>query len=126
MNTKKKIMIVEDEQDFAESITMILESAGYEVIWADDGDQCFALLEFEKPDLIIMDVMMRTITEGFNVLYELKSSTEYRTIPVVIVSAIDKHTGFSIDKNFIKAEEYLGKPLNPEVLLNTVKRLIAS
>ena len=126
MNTKKQIMIVEDEQDFVESITMILESAGYEVIWADDGDQCFALLEFEKPDLIIMDVMMRTITEGFNVLYELKSSTEYRTIPVVIVSAIDKHTGFSIDKNFIKAEEFLGKPLNPEVLLNTVKRLIAS
>ena len=126
MNTKKKIMIVEDEQDFAESITMILESAGYEVIWAEDGDQCFVLLEFEKPDLIIMDVMMRTITEGFNVLYELKSSTEYRTIPVVIVSAIDKHTGFSIDKNFIKAEEYLGKPLNPEVLLNTVKRLTAS
>ena len=126
MNTKKKIMIVEDEQDFAESITMILESAGYEVIWADDGDQCFALLEFEKPDLIIMDVMMRTITEGFDVLYELKSHREYRTIPVVIASAIDKHTGFSIDKTFLKAEEYLGKPINPEVLLNTVKRLIAS
>jgi DNA-binding response OmpR family regulator len=126
MNTNKKIMIVEDEQDFAESITMILESAGYEVIWADDGDQCFSLLEFEKPDLIIMDVMMRTITEGFNVLYELKSHREHRSIPVVIVSAIDKHTGFSIDKNFIKAEEYLGKPLNPEVLLNTVKRLISA
>ncbi|MDP2982602.1 MAG: response regulator [Candidatus Latescibacter sp.] len=126
MNTKKQIMVVEDEKDFAESIIMILESAGYEVIWADDGDQCFALLEFEKPDLIIMDVMMRTITEGFNVLYDLKSHREYRSIPVVIVSAIDKHTGFPIDKNFIKAEEYLSKPLPPEVLLNTVKRLISA
>jgi DNA-binding response OmpR family regulator len=126
MNGKKKIMVVEDDRDFAESITMILESAGYAVGSADDGDKFFTLLEQEKPDLIILDVMMRTITEGLNILYGLKSSPEYMTIPVVIVSAIDTHTGFRIDKDFLQAEEYLEKPLHPCVLLDSVRRLIVS
>ena len=126
MNAKKKIMVVEDDRDFTESITLILESSGYEVFSIEDGDRFFALVEYEKPDLVLMDIMMKSLTEGFNILYEMKLNPEYRAIPVVIVSAIEKHTGFTIDKAFLEVEEYLEKPLNPQKLLDSVKRLIGS
>ena len=125
MSERKKIIVVEDDRDFAESIVMILESAGYDVRAAEDCDRCIALIELEKPDLIILDVMMRTLTEGFTVIYELKSHPAHRTIPVLIVSAIDSHTGFELDKDFLQAEEYLKKPLLPHVLLESVGRLTA-
>jgi len=126
MNAKKKIMVVEDDRDFTESITLILETSGYEVLSVEDGERFFTLLEHEKPDLILMDIMMKSLTEGFTILYEMKSNPEYRNIPVVIVSAIDKHTGFPIDKAFLQVEEYLEKPLNPQMLLDSIERLIGS
>lgn len=126
MNTKKKIMVVEDDRDFTESITLILETSGYEVLSVENGDRFFTLLEHEKPDLILMDIMMKSLTEGFTILYEMKSNPEYLNIPVVIVSAINKHIGFPIDKAFLDVEEYLEKPLNPQMLLDSITKLIGS
>lgn len=123
MSEKKTIMIVEDDRDFAESIAMILESAGYDTCTAEDGERCFALLERTQPDLIVLDVMMRTVTEGFGVIQALKSDPARRNIPVVIVSAIDVHTGFPIDTDFLQADGYLKKPLLPQDLLECVGRL---
>ena len=121
----KRVMIVEDDADFAESITMILESAGYRVESASGGEDCFALLKLNKPDLIIMDIMMNSLTEGFTIIYTLKSSEEYRSIPVIVVSAIVKHTGFAVDTDFLQIETYLEKPLSPQSLLDNVRRLTA-
>jgi CheY-like chemotaxis protein len=119
-------MVVEDDRDFTESITLILETSGYEVLSVEDGERFFTRLEHEKPDLILMDIMMKSLTEGFNILYEMKLNPEYRMIPVIIVSAINKHIGFPIDKAFLQVEEYLEKSLNPQKLLDSVKRLIGS
>ena len=126
MNEMKKIAVVEDDRDFVESISMILESAGYDIWTADCSERFFALLEKDTPDLILLDIMMKSLTEGFSILYDLKSSPRYGTIPVVIVSAIDKHTGFSIDTSFLEVDDYLEKPLNPQLLLDCVERLTVS
>ena len=124
MSDKKKIMVVDDDQDIVESITIILESAGYDVLAADSSDSCRELLKSVKPDLFILDVMMETITDGYNLGFEIKSDPELKSIPVIIVSSIEKHTGFPVDKEYIQADEFLEKPLQPNVLLDSIKKYI--
>ena len=126
MHSKKTIMVVDDDRDIVESTSMILESAGFKVTSAESGSQFFESLRSEKPDLIILDVMLETMTEGFNVGYELKSNQEYNSIPIIMISAIDKQTGFPVDENFIQADVFMEKPLTPETLLRNVKQLIHS
>ena len=124
MNGKKKIMVVDDDQDFVESITLILESAGYNIITADSGERCIEILQYEKPDLIILDVMMETITEGFNIGYEIKSNPKYHNIPIIMVSSIKDDKGFQVEKEFIHADDFLNKPFEPKVFLESIKKHI--
>ena len=119
-----KILVVDDDMDIVELITIMLESAGYDIITADSGDKCLELLEKEKPDLIILDVMLETMTEGFNVGYEIKNNPEYKSIPVILISAIDKHTGFPVEIDFIQANEFIEKPINPKKLLKSIEKLL--
>jgi len=119
-----KILVVDDDLDIVELITIMLESAGYDIISADSGYKCFEILKEEKPDLIILDIMLETMTEGFNVGYEIKSNPEYQSIPIILISAIDKHTGFPIDTEFMKANGYLEKPIDPEKLLKSIEKLL--
>ncbi|MCE5251142.1 response regulator [bacterium] len=124
MDARKKIMVVDDDNDIVESIAMILESAGYKVTAADSGEQCLEFLRCERPDLIILDVMMETMTEGFNVSYDLKNNPDFQTIPIIIVSSIEDYAGIRVDKDFVMADEFLEKPLHPNILLETIKRLL--
>ena len=124
MNTIKKIIVVDDDQDFVESITMILESAGYKIITADCGERCLEILQYEKPDLIILDVMMETITEGFNIGYEIKSNPKYNNIPIIMVSSIKDDMGFRVEKEFLHADDFLNKPVDPSVFLEIIKKNI--
>ena len=124
MSDKKKIIVVDDDQDIVDSITMILESAGYDALTADSSDSCRELLKSVKPDLFILDVMMETMTDGYNLGFEIKSDAELKSIPIIIVSSIEKHTGFPVDKEYIQADEFLEKPLQPKVLLESIKKYI--
>ncbi len=124
MDDKKKIMVVDDDNDFVESITMILESAGYNTITADSGERCLEILQYEKPDLIILDVMMETITEGFNIGYDIKSNPRYDNIPIIMVSSIKDDKGFRVEKELAHADDFLDKPFDPEIFLDSVKKHI--
>jgi len=121
---KKIIMIVDDDLDILDSVSMILESAGYDVVSAESSARCRELLKSEKPDLIILDVMMDTITDGFNLGFDLKSDESYESIPIIIVSSIGKQTGFPVDMDYIRADEFLEKPLHPKTLLATIKKYV--
>ncbi len=124
MIAKRKILVVDDDEDTLELITMMIESAGYEVIGVDSGEACLQMLRKIRPDLIIMDVMMETMTKGFNVGYDIKHDPHYRSIPLIIVSAIDKQAGFPVDINSIEADSFMEKPLEPERLLKSIKELM--
>ncbi|MBN1292432.1 MAG: hydrogenase maturation protease [Candidatus Latescibacteria bacterium] len=124
MNARKTIMVVDDDRDIVESTAMILESAGFKVTSAESGNQFYESLRSKRPDLIILDVMLETMTEGFNVGDALKSNPEYSSIPIIMISAIDKQTGFPVDVNFIQADVFMEKPLTPDALLRNVKKLI--
>ncbi len=122
----KKIMIIDDDIDLVEAMRITLESAGFEVIDAQDGAKGLEILIAEKPDLLILDVMMDTQDEGFQLAYQLRSSEKTRDIPILMVSAVGAQTGYSFDsakdEAFLPVEEYIEKPINPQALIDAVKR----
>ncbi len=122
----KKIMIIDDDIDLVEAMRLTLESAGFEVVDAQEGAKGFEKIKEENPDLIILDVMMGTQDEGFHVAYRLRSDAETADIPIIMLSAVNQETGFGFDKekdqDFLPVNEFLDKPVDPDLLIETVKR----
>ena len=118
------MLVVDDEKDVIDYITIVLESAGFEVISSESGSNCFKLVESERPDLIILDVMMETITEGFIIGDELKYNSKYHSIPIILLSGIENNIGFPINKSSIPGDDYIEKPVNPHDLLEAIKKFL--
>lgn len=122
----KKIMIIDDDIDLVEAMRITLESDGYDVIDAQDGQKGLDILRNEKPDLLILDVMMGTLDEGFHIAYQIRSDNEIKEIPILMITAVGAQTGFEFDmqhdEDFLPVNEFIEKPVNPQVLLDSVKR----
>lgn len=124
-----RILIIDDDPDITEAMTVVLENRGYEVDSAADGSVGMERLQANRPDLIILDVMMRTRQEGFDLSRQLKSNAEYREIPILMLTAVKDKTGLDFkptagDESWLPVEEFLDKPVKPDVLLEKVASLI--
>lgn len=120
--TKKRILIVDDEKDFVEMIKLRLEASGYKVIPAFDGIQGVVLAKRNKPDLIILDVMMPA-GDGYLVCERLKMSSFTRSIPIIFLTAKSRPED-EAKAYKVGAKYYLTKPYEKEVLLETVRRAL--
>ena len=122
----KKIMIIDDDIDLVEAMRITLETDNYEVIDAQEGQKGLEILKKEKPDLLILDVMMGTLDEGFHIAYQIRNDDEIKDIPILMVTAVGAQTGFEFDmqrdEDFLPVNEFIEKPVNPQLLLDTVKR----
>lgn len=114
-----RILVVDDELDIAEAVRAVLEAEGYQVDTASDGSQCLQELRRQRPDLLLLDVMM-PVVDGFGVLEEMRS--EDIQVPVVVMSAIRPDSRLA--EYEIKA--FLKKPFHLETLLETVDRALSS
>ena len=126
--SKKRILIVDDDQDYGDALRIVLENNGYEVnhvLNIRDGQKA---LEGEKPNLIILDVMMDRHTDGFDLCYNLKHDEACRTIPIMMVTAVTEKTGFKFspetDGEYLEADAYVAKPIPVAELLSRVNKLI--
>ena len=125
----KKVLVVDDDPDILDAISMILEAQGYEVVFAHDGVECLDKLASEKPDLLILDLLMPT-TDGFAVYRELQSPkwSEYRDMPVLILSSVREEASrrrYELETGqALKPDEYIEKPILPGVLLDCVEKLL--
>jgi len=124
-----RILIVDDDPDITEAMKVVLESKGYQVASALDSSAAVDQLGQAKPDLIILDVMMNSPQEGFGFSRWLKHETQYKDIPVLMLSAVKEHTGIDFkaaagDESWLPVEEFLDKPVKPDVLLAKVASLI--
>jgi two-component system alkaline phosphatase synthesis response regulator PhoP len=121
----KKILIIDDDIDLVEALRTTLEGAGFEVIDAQEGQKGIAKIKTENPDLVLLDVMMGTQDEGFHVAYQIRNNAETSNIPIIILTAVGQETGFKFDKDkdedFLPVDEFIEKPVNPDVLLDKVK-----
>ena len=119
----KRILVVEDEPDIAEVIKQRLSGAGFEVILAEDGYVGLETARREKPDLIILDLMLPKI-EGYKVCRMLKFDKDYSHIPIIILTArsqpVEEEIGYSTGANL-----YLTKPFDGVELVNKVKELLS-
>ena len=127
MKRKAKILIVDDDADFVESTRIILESKPYDVIVAVNGDEGLRKAEEEKPDLILLDVIM-PVKDGFTAAEQLKKDPKLAKIPVLMLTSfstmgsgteIARGRGYSLE-----AEDYIDKPVSPENLLATVEKYL--
>jgi len=134
MMDRPRILIIDDDPDLVESMRIILEANNYEVQSAKNGTEGLRLVKEINPDLIILDVMMDSITEGFQVSYQLRSrdpQSEYRAyskIPILMLTGVSQqmHMKFSpeTDADYLPVDEFVDKPIQFEALLEKVKRLI--
>ncbi|MBU2552684.1 MAG: response regulator [Proteobacteria bacterium] len=129
---RAKILIIDDDPDFAETTQAMLESADYEVCLAEDGKKGLDMIIQEEPDLVILDIMMESMFEGFSVISTLRGTPEfidYRDIPVIMVSAVRQEYGsrFSLPEGgeHLQGDVYMDKPIKAKELLETVARLLA-
>ncbi len=125
----KRILLVDDDRDFVASVEEWLKANGYEVTVAFDGASGIAAAKQSKPDLMILDVMMATDTEGIEVSRKLTEIPELRAMPVLLLTGIRKAKnlpfGLSPDENWLPVRIVLEKPVPPDVLLKEIERLLA-
>jgi DNA-binding response OmpR family regulator len=118
----KRILIVDDEVQLVEMVKMRLESAGYEVILAYDGQEGFEKARRDKPDLIILDLMLPKM-DGYKVCGLLKNDARYSKIPIIMFTARVQDEDMRLGKD-LGAQEYVTKPFDPKILLSKIKELL--
>ena len=118
----KKILIAEDNPDMRKVLSMRLEISNYSVITAEDGEGALDKAKQEKPDLIILDLMIPKIS-GFEVCRMLKFDEKYKGIPILILSALDQQQDRekAIEHG---ADAYFIKPFDLELLVNKIKSIV--
>jgi DNA-binding response OmpR family regulator len=125
----ERILVVDDDPDILEALTMILQSQGYQVVTARDGIEGLANLRAEKPDLMILDLLMPKM-DGFAVCKELQDPrwSKYKDVPILILTSVreeasrrryELETGLELD-----VDDYLEKPISPDTLLDRIGKLL--
>jgi CheY-like chemotaxis protein len=125
VDKKAKILIVDDDPDFADSTKTVLQSQPYEVIVAVNGDEGLRKARAEKPDLILLDIIM-PVEDGFTAAEQLKKDPALSKIPVLMLTSYSSKgsgTGIARGRGFqLEADDYLDKPVNPTDLLAAVAK----
>lgn len=119
----KKILIVDDEEDIAFSLARRLTAAGYEAVCAEDGLEGLRRAQTERPDLIILDLMLPKM-DGYKVCRLLKFDQRFKHIPILMMSARSQEEDVALGKE-MGADSYLTKPVESTVLLTKIQEMLA-
>jgi two-component system alkaline phosphatase synthesis response regulator PhoP len=124
----KKILLVDDDPDFLEAVSLILKPKKFDVVTAYDGIEGLKKAKSEKPDLIVLDVMMPE-KDGYAVCKELKSNPQMSHIPVLLLTGVASHvptTRYTQEMGLeTEADDYIDKPVEPEVLVKRIEALLS-
>lgn len=125
---EKRILVVDDDPDLREAAQIILRGAGYGVVQAASATEAMKRLAAEKIDLILLDVMMETDTEGFHLAYKIRQDAKCKDVPIIMLTSIEEVSGETLDiqeaGDFLPVQAFLRKPLDAAVLKATVKELL--
>jgi CheY-like chemotaxis protein len=121
-----KILVVDDDRDFIKITRVILQSQKHEVITASNGDEGLEVMRREKPDLVILDVMMSYILEGLDTRRQMAADPSLKNIPVIMSTSL---TGERVQRNlpsdeYVPDSAWLHKPIDPDKLLEQVKKAL--
>ncbi len=136
MNHGQKILVIDDDPDMVEVMRVVLESRGYRVSSAASAPEGMARAEQERPDLILLDVMMPTGTEGFHFVWSLRNHRDpsLRNVPIIVVSALHRTTDLRFypqaadttyaPGEFLPVQDFVDKPIDPTDLVRRVERVL--
>jgi len=119
---RKKVLIVDDEPNVRQLVSKIL-SRDYTVIEARDGEEALNVVRSQKPGIVIMDMMMPKM-DGLTACYAIRKDPATKSIPVVMLTAIDQELNKKLSTTVMGASKYMTKPFNAQELLETIKQLL--
>lgn len=126
---ESKILVVDDDIDYVESTAAVLGAKGYRVITARDGKEGLEKAKAELPQLVIIDLMMNTINEGYDFCLQIRKDKRFKDVPLLMISSAHQNEMFK-DLNFVPddvwfpIDTFLDKPVNTDTLLEHVNRLV--
>jgi CheY-like chemotaxis protein len=129
---KAKILVIDDDPDFLKVVSMMLESGPYTVVTAKDPKEGKEKLFAEKPDLILLDIMMDSLFDGYSLCNDIKTSQEYeefKEIPIIFCSAVKEIAGSRFDfgteqQGLTGPDDYIDKPVQSEDLFARIEKLL--
>lgn len=128
MSDARKILVVDDDPDIVDQLTLLLKKEGYEVASAGGMEEAEQVLLTVKPDLAIVDLMMEHKDSGFVLCHEIKKL--YPETPIIVLTGVKAETGISFaassgdEQSWVKADRMLDKPVRPEQLKNEIRHLL--
>lgn len=125
-----KIVVVDDDQDIRDSLKVILEGKQYNVITASNKNEGMEKIKSEKPDLIMLDVMMSSPFDGLDMSRELKKDPQLENTPILMLTGIREQTGINLkttagDPDWCPVDGFLCKPFETDTLLAEVEKLLS-
>jgi CheY-like chemotaxis protein len=122
MSVQRTVLLVDDDADFVEMNKVLLEQNGYAVRVAYSGRQCLEEVGRSLPDVIILDMVMESKADGFDVSRELRNSEHTKAIPLVMITSVNDTVPFRVepDRTWLPVDALLEKPVDPQLLLSVV------
>jgi two-component system response regulator MprA len=127
MSIGRKILVIDDDPIYVKSTRAILESHGYQVDSAQNGEEALAKMSQEKPDLVLLDVMMDWVLEGVTISQEMMSQRELQPIPIIMVTSIrdSEYRGTFPQDQYLHINSWLDKPCPPDKLVAEIRKTLA-
>jgi CheY-like chemotaxis protein len=124
---KKTVLLVDDDEDLLEQVRLVV-SREFNVELARSGEEALAGLKKNRYDCIVMDVMMRSLSDGLDTAKKIKESSATNAIPIIMLTSVNEHFDYrtQIDESFFPNDKWLDKPVDPNILLQEIKRLVGS
>ena len=123
-----KILVVDDDKDFIKITKMILQANNYGVVTASNGEEGLKVMRTEKPDLVILDVMMSYILDGLDVRRTMAEDKDLKNIPVIMATSLTaaRAKGTLPSDEYVPQSHWIHKPIDPDKLLEQVKIVMGS
>jgi len=125
MDTKKNVLLVDDDQDLLEQSRLVVEKE-FAVDVAYSGEEALKKVAEKKFDCIVMDVMMESLSDGLDTAKKIKANDATKTIPVIMLTSVNEHYDYSsqVESDYFPNDKWLNKPVKPDVLVAEIKKLI--
>jgi CheY-like chemotaxis protein len=122
-----KVLVVDDDPDFVKVTSKVLEKAGHEVVSAANGAKALKVMRENRPDVVLLDIMMSYILDGLDVSREMAGDPELKDVPIIMVTSLSavKGSGMFPTDEYVPVDEWLSKPVDPETLLARVAGALA-
>lgn len=131
MSIKRNVLIIDDDKDLVSTVKVVFEAKDFTVRTAYNGKEGSKAIQEEKPDAIVLDVMMATLTEGFDLAHYLKDNPAYHDIPIIMVTGFPKEMSQIGPEKFQSilgddwpAAKFLEKPVDPEKIVGAVEAIL--